>query len=433
MLCLRRGYSACVRDNQPLQQVALPRATKRQHTKRTQQRSRLRTAHPDPAPPRVPQPPAAGRRPVTCRAHKQRAAAAARHGAQDRRPRRRRRRGVRQDVAHLGGVPRAVQRGAAGGAADRPVPRGAFQLPGGGAASGVAGAWLVLLLEYPARCQRSRPVASAADHQTGTCYGPQHHSSRCPVKPPLAPVKLPLRPSPHQVSELLVVDTSSREGGARQLEASLPPSPLPCWTNPHLTSLRPPPPAPRQVSELLVVDTSSREEDARQLEASLRAAAAVVVCVDPRRKGALGRLRRKWLPEAARLAPGAPVVVAVCKDDGAGGRADLGELREVSGLNDLDPRSDQITIIALAGVLQQGEWGEIWWVWALGMQDARLALDHRPPAVPSPPPPTPHRSPSSGHGVPHRCIPQPGGVDSLQRQGDAERRGACRAMGLVSF
>ncbi|GBF89351.1 hypothetical protein Rsub_02229 [Raphidocelis subcapitata] len=79
--------------------------------------------------------------------------------------------------------------------------------------------------------------------------------------------------------------------------------------------------------ELLVVDTSSRAEDARATEAAIRAAAAVVVCIDATRQRTLERLRSHWLPEVARLNPGAPVVVAVCKDD-RGDRVDLSVLRE---------------------------------------------------------------------------------------------------------
>lgn len=83
-----------------------------------------------------------------------------------------------------------------------------------------------------------------------------------------------------------------------------------------------------EMGELLVVDTSSKPEDSRQNEASIRAAAAVVVCVDATRKSSLDRLRSHWLQEVARLNPGAPVVVAVCKDDRED-KIDLGELREV--------------------------------------------------------------------------------------------------------
>jgi GTPase SAR1 family protein len=62
----------------------------------------------------------------------------------------------------------------------------------------------------------------------------------------------------------------------------------------------------------------------------VRAAAAVIVCVDAASRPGLERLRTHWLPEVARLNPGAPVVVAVCKDDREE-RIDLGELREVCG------------------------------------------------------------------------------------------------------
>jgi GTPase SAR1 family protein len=85
---------------------------------------------------------------------------------------------------------------------------------------------------------------------------------------------------------------------------------------------------PDDVGDLLVIDTSSKKEDARRTDAALRAAAAVVVCVDAGRRGALGRLCSHWLPEVARVNPGAPVVVAVCKDDRES-KIDLGDLREV--------------------------------------------------------------------------------------------------------
>ncbi|KAI8466496.1 MAG: hypothetical protein J3K34DRAFT_460850 [Monoraphidium minutum] len=84
---------------------------------------------------------------------------------------------------------------------------------------------------------------------------------------------------------------------------------------------------PDDLSDLVIVDTSSKPEDARQTEATVRAAAAVVVCVDAARGGALERLRAFWLPEAARLNPGAPVVVAVCKDDRED-RGDTAQLRQ---------------------------------------------------------------------------------------------------------
>lgn len=86
--------------------------------------------------------------------------------------------------------------------------------------------------------------------------------------------------------------------------------------------------SPDDVGELLVADTSSKLEDARATEAALRAAAAVVVCVDAAAPRALERLRGHWLPEVARLNPAAPVVVAVCKDDRED-RVDLAVLREV--------------------------------------------------------------------------------------------------------
>lgn len=85
---------------------------------------------------------------------------------------------------------------------------------------------------------------------------------------------------------------------------------------------------PEGGTDILVVDTSSKPEDARATEAALRAAAAVVVCVDATRHRTLERLRAHWLPEVARLAPAAPVVVAVCKDDRED-CMDMGTLREV--------------------------------------------------------------------------------------------------------
>lgn len=86
--------------------------------------------------------------------------------------------------------------------------------------------------------------------------------------------------------------------------------------------------SPEDIGELLVVDTSSKPEDSRQNEASIRAAAAIVVCVDATRQQSLERLRTHWMPELTRLNPTAPVVVAVCKDDRSD-RADLNQLREV--------------------------------------------------------------------------------------------------------
>ncbi|GBF95707.1 hypothetical protein Rsub_08689 [Raphidocelis subcapitata] len=70
-------------------------------------------------------------------------------------------------------------------------------------------------------------------------------------------------------------------------------------------------------AELLVVDTAGGADAAARAarEAALRAAAGAVVCLDPAAPGALARLRSHWLPRVARLSPGAPVVVAVCKDD----------------------------------------------------------------------------------------------------------------------
>jgi Ras family protein T1 len=88
--------------------------------------------------------------------------------------------------------------------------------------------------------------------------------------------------------------------------------------------------SPDDLGELLVVDTSSRPEGAAATEAAVRAAAAVVLCIDASRPSTLERLRSHWLPEVARLNPGAPVVVAVCKDDRSD-RADMGQLREVRG------------------------------------------------------------------------------------------------------
>lgn len=85
--------------------------------------------------------------------------------------------------------------------------------------------------------------------------------------------------------------------------------------------------SPDDVGELLVADTSSKPEDARATEAALRAAAAVVVCVDAAQPRSLERLRAHWLPEVARLNASAPVVVAVCKDD-RDDRVDLSLLRE---------------------------------------------------------------------------------------------------------
>ncbi|KAI8463172.1 MAG: hypothetical protein J3K34DRAFT_527193 [Monoraphidium minutum] len=67
--------------------------------------------------------------------------------------------------------------------------------------------------------------------------------------------------------------------------------------------------SPEDVGELLVVDTSSRPEDYAATEAA-----------------GLARLKGHWLPEVARLNGGAPVVVAVCKDDRKD-RLDLSELR----------------------------------------------------------------------------------------------------------
>jgi len=86
--------------------------------------------------------------------------------------------------------------------------------------------------------------------------------------------------------------------------------------------------SPEDLGELLVIDTSSRNEDARATEGAVRTAAAVVVCIDATRQRSLERLRSHWLPEVARLNPGAPVVVAVCKDDRED-RVDLTVLRQV--------------------------------------------------------------------------------------------------------
>jgi Ras family protein T1 len=88
--------------------------------------------------------------------------------------------------------------------------------------------------------------------------------------------------------------------------------------------------SPDDLGELLVIDTSSRPEGAAATEAAVRSAAAVVVCIDAARAVTLDRLRSHWLPEVARLNPGAPVVVAVCKDDRSD-KADLAQLREVGG------------------------------------------------------------------------------------------------------
>jgi mitochondrial Rho GTPase 1 len=67
--------------------------------------------------------------------------------------------------------------------------------------------------------------------------------------------------------------------------------------------------------DVVAWDTSSRPEDGQAVDETLRAADVVIICFDAMRPRTLQRLRSEWLPRVSALKPGAPVIVACCKDD----------------------------------------------------------------------------------------------------------------------
>ena len=67
--------------------------------------------------------------------------------------------------------------------------------------------------------------------------------------------------------------------------------------------------------DVIAYDTSSRPEDTQGVDETIKAADAVVLCFDAQRKVTLQRLRTDWLPRITHLRPGAPVIIACCKDD----------------------------------------------------------------------------------------------------------------------
>jgi hypothetical protein len=99
--------------------------------------------------------------------------------------------------------------------------------------------------------------------------------------------------------------------------------------------------------------------------ASIAAAAAVIVCVDATRPSSLERLRSFWLPEVGRLNPGAPVVVAVCKDD----------------------REDKMDLVELREVIYVWGWGGVGGGWVEGGGRAATLMTHA--SFPYAPPPRP--------------------------------------------
>lgn len=80
--------------------------------------------------------------------------------------------------------------------------------------------------------------------------------------------------------------------------------------------------------DLIAYDTSSRPEDTQAVDETVKAADVVVLCFDAQRKVTMERLRTEWLPRITRLRPGAPIIIACCKDDSEGS-VPMEHIREV--------------------------------------------------------------------------------------------------------
>jgi len=80
--------------------------------------------------------------------------------------------------------------------------------------------------------------------------------------------------------------------------------------------------------DVIAYDTSSRPEDTQAVDETIKAADVVVLCFDAQRKITMERLRTDWLPRITRLRPGAPIIIACCKDDSEGS-VPMEHIREV--------------------------------------------------------------------------------------------------------
>jgi hypothetical protein len=160
--------------------------------------------------------------------------------------------------------------------------------------------------------------------------------------------------------------------------------------------------------DVIAYDTSSRPEDTQAVDETIKAADVVVLCFDAQRKITLQRLRTDWLPRITHLRPGAPVIIACCKDD-SDETLPMDQIREVRACRVCECVCVCVCVCYGGGRVRACAWARVP-THCAQRAPQRLPRVPRTPAVPAVPSHTrplcrPACAPHAVHGVAHPWLP----------------------------